>query len=284
MPSNDGAPRAVPPIVREKLAAFDQIEPAFRESFVYVEQMHGEARLNGVSVAGIVHYLHALFLCHVKDALLSVPTTTTRYDRRSALDLLEGWQRGETLPVIAFLEVKLVLPQFVELFGELHGTEDVGDERGTQRLRHGLQILLNRVHNLTSALETLAGLPQAAIVDEVQGACVEFGHTPDEIRTQREWFANPCYSYMPHPELARRNMLVMNSLGVAVTANPGDLPGERTARVAPGTEPLPSYASNPLPHQRTFSPPPFSTPPYFPTNVPPPVASEGPEVIIIKEP
>jgi hypothetical protein len=283
MPGKDGTLHATPPLIREKLAAFEQLEPAFRESFRYVEQMHGEARFPTVPVAAIVRYLHALFICHRKDGLLSVPTTTARYDHRLALDLLDGWQRGQTLAVVEFLEAKLDMQPFLPVARELEAAEVTGDADGARRLRHGLQVLLNRAHNLYAALDAIFGLPREGLLDEVRGACAQFGHTPDEIRTEREWLATPPYSYVPHAELSRRNMLVMNRLGVAITSELADRPGGRTARVLPGKPPLPAYAENPLPHETEFTPPPYSTPPYFPTEVAPPVADEGPEQIVARD-
>lgn len=283
MPGKDGAVYAIPPLVREKLAAFEQLEPVFRASFHYVEQMHGEARFPAVPIAAIVRYLHALFICHCKDALLSVPTTTMRYDHRRALDLLLGWQEGQTLPIVEFLEAKLDMQPFLPLARQLDAAETSGNADSARRLRHGLQILLNRAHNLYAALDTIFGLPREGLRDEVRGACAEYGHTPDELRKESEWLATPLYSYLPHAELARSNMLVMNSLGVEVTSQLADRPGDRTARVLPATPPLPAYAEEPIPHEMEFTPPSYSTAPFIPgdtpSNTPPPVADKGSDKI-----
>src|SRR5260221_2136688 len=228
MSRKDNTLHAIPPVVREKLAAFDQLEPVFRASFHYVEQMHGEARFPTLPTAAIVRYLHALFICHCKDALLSVSTTTSRYDHCRALDLLLSWQAGQTLPIVEFLEAKLDMQLFLPLARQLDAAETSGNMESARRLRHGLQILLNRAHNLYAALDTIFGLPRAGLLDEVRGACAEFGHTPDELRKESEWLATPLYSYLPHAELARSNMLVMNSLGVEVTSHLADRPGDRT--------------------------------------------------------
>src|SRR6476661_8919461 len=107
MSGKDGTLYAIPPLVQEKLAAFDQLEPTFRASFAYVAQMHGQRRFEAVPVADSVRYLSALWVCDCKDALLSVPVTLPRYDRRRALDLLLGWQEGRTSDVVMFLERKL---------------------------------------------------------------------------------------------------------------------------------------------------------------------------------
>jgi hypothetical protein len=51
---------------------------------------------------------------------------------------------------------------------------------------------------------------------------------------------SPIYSYVPHPALARRNMVLMNMLGIRVTDNKADRPGHRTLLVQ--TPIMPQYA------------------------------------------
>jgi hypothetical protein len=283
MPGKESTLHAIPPVVREKLEAFDQLELEFRASFYDVEQMHGETRFPAVPIAAIVRYVHALFICHCKDALLSVSTTIARYDHRRALDLLLGWQAGQTLPVVEFLEAKLDMQLFLPLARQLEAAETSGNVESARRLRHGTQILLNRAHNLYATLDTIFGLPRSGLLDEVRGACAEFGLSPDALRQEFERLATPLYSYLPHAELARRNMLVMNSLGVEVTSHLADRPGDRTARVLPATPPLPAYAENPIPHEVEFTPPSYSTAPFIPGDVPPPVDDARPEEQIGRE-
>jgi hypothetical protein len=280
MPGKDGTLHVIPSLIQEKLAAFEGLEPAFRESFIYIEQVHGQRRFPAVPLAAIVRYLHALWLCDRKDALLSVPLTLPRYDRRRALDLLLAWREGDSAAVVAFLEEKLDMLPFTELMGQIQDAAAAKNDAVVARLRHGRAILLNRGMNLHHALDTLfAPAPQALVV-EVQRVCDEQGITAEEIRRQQALLDTPLYSYAPHAELARRNMVVMNSLGVRVTESPADRPGARTASVSPPEQPLPAYADAPIAHESEFTPPSFSTPAYFPTHTPPPVADEGPEEVV----
>jgi hypothetical protein len=280
MPVKDDTLQVIPPLIQEKLAAFERLEPAFRESFVYVEQMHGQRRFPAVPLAAIVRYVHALWLCARKDALLSVPLTLPRYDRRRALDLLLEWQEGDTAAVVVFLEEKLDMLPFGELTRQIEASAAAGDEAVVARLRHGRAILLNRGINLHHALEVMFAPSPRELVSAVRTVCAEQGITPEEIRRQQALLDTPVYRYMPHAELARRNMVVMNSLGVHVTESPADRPGERTARVSSPEQPLPAYAEVPIAHETEFTPPSFSTPAYFPTHTPPPVADQGPEEVV----
>jgi hypothetical protein len=278
--ARDDARELVPPLIQEKLAAFERLEPAFRECFLYVEEVHGQRRFTSMPVAATVRYLHALWVCHLKDALLSVPTTTARYDHRRTLDLLMDWHEGDTASVVDFLEHKLDMQTFAQLTAQVEQAETAGDAPLAERLRHGRQILLNRGMNLHAALDAIFALDVSVVRAQVRQACVEYDHTPNAIQRQREMLAAALYSYVPHAQLSRRNMLVMNALGVGVTSDPADRPGARTARVQQATGPLPAYAENPLPGQTEFTPPPFSTQPYYPTNVPPPSSAEGEERIV----
>jgi hypothetical protein len=280
MPGKDDTLHVIPPLTKEKLAAFERLEPAFRESFVYVEQMHGQRRFPAVPLAAIVRYVHALWLCDRKDALLSVPLTLPRYDRRRALDLLLDWQEGDTAAVVAFLEEKLDLLPFAGLTRQIQAAEAAGEPAVVARLRHGLAVLLNRGMNLHHALGTLFAPSPRDLVAAVRTVCAEQGITPEEIRRQQALLDAPLYSYAPHAELARRNMVVMNSLGVRVTDSPADRPGDRTASVSPPEQPLPAYADAPIGHETEFTPPSFSTPAYFPTQTSPPVADQGPEEVV----
>lgn len=276
MPGKNETLHPIPPLIQEKLAAFDRIEPAFRGGFAYVEQMHGQRRFEAVSVADVVRYLSALWVCDRKDALLSVPVAIPRYDRRCALDLLLGWQKARTADVVQFLERKLDLQTFAQLAREIEAARAAGDTPLGGRLRHGWGILLNRAFNLHHALDAIFALSGDDLLVEVRRACAELGHSPDEIHEQRALLDTPAYSYVPHPELARRNMLVMNAIGVQITENAADRPGERTARVAAPAPPLPAYADAPLPHALEFTPPPLSTLGFYPAYslLPPPPSRE----------
>lgn len=66
MPYNRHTTPQFPPLMREKIAAFDRLLQTFA-SFTYVEQMHGERRFPRVPVSATVRYLHALWVCNCKD-------------------------------------------------------------------------------------------------------------------------------------------------------------------------------------------------------------------------
>jgi hypothetical protein len=59
-----------------------------------------------------------------------------------------------------------------------------------------------------------------------------------------EGMSAPIYSYTPHQMLAQRSMMVMNALGVNVTSDPADLPGNRSSRVLEPTVPPGPYAQH----------------------------------------
>ncbi len=300
MPRTTGTLRArptmsqMPSLVRDKLTAFDRMARAFQTSFAYVEQMHGERRFPRVPVAATVRYLHALWLCDCKDALLSVPLTVGRYDQHRALGLLLAWQEGATADVVAFLEHKLDLLPFAQLTRRLHVAQRevqqlppaAEDAAIADRLRHGRAILVNRGMNLHRALDAIFTLSPDQLVAQVREACALYGHSPEQIREQLALPASPLYSYLPHPELARRNMRVMNHLGVCLAKTSADRPGGRTARVSRAEPPLPAYAMLPLAHQATCTPPPYSTSPYYPiyplsTSLsPPPHAVGGGQAVV----
>ncbi|MBV9615989.1 MAG: hypothetical protein JO031_11090, partial [Ktedonobacteraceae bacterium] len=66
----------------------------------------------------------------------------------------------------------------------------------------------------------------------------------EQIERQLEEMNSALYSYVPNQVLAQRNMMVMNALGINVTFRPSDLPGLRSWRVLPPTEPLSPYAEH----------------------------------------
>src|SRR6266480_298128 len=102
--------------------------------------------------------------------------------------------------------------------------------------------LLNRSMNLMQVLDAIFALPEEDLRFEVRDACAIYGHTRSQIELQLAEMFDPLYSYVPTRLLAQRNMLVMNKLGVNVMTLPTDRPGERTWKVAPSTEPMPSFA------------------------------------------
>ncbi|HKS69379.1 MAG TPA: hypothetical protein VJQ45_03100 [Ktedonobacterales bacterium] len=230
------------PLIEAKLEAFQRIEEEFHRSFEFVQQVHGERRFERFPVADTVRYLHALWVCDAKDHLLSVPKTIRRYEGRLCLDLLLGWQTGDTAPVVDFLQRKLDMLPLVDVTIQVQRAAADDDERLLRRLMHGRGNMLNRQSNLVTALDAIFRPVPRELTDEVARACREYGHTPDEIAEQIAQTQEPVYAFVPHPDLARRNMIAMNALGVALTDNPASRPGDRTMRVEVPTIPAAPYA------------------------------------------
>lgn len=236
---------AVQTLVNQKLEAFERLQTEFEASFHFVQDVHGQRRLPAFSIADIVHYLHALWVCECKDRLLGVPKTIERYEGQYCLELLRGWQAGNTADVVAFLHRKLDMLPFAEITRQIHEAQQLGGDYGlAPRLIHGRATLLNRGMNLMWALDAIFAVPEKELVQEVQAACVNYGHTPKEIEQQLAEMDAPLYSYLRHQTLARRNMAVMNRMGVKVTARPADQPGQRSWRVLEPTEPMSPYAEH----------------------------------------
>src|SRR5579883_3120483 len=133
-------------VVQQKLTAFDRLQPAFEENFRFLQEVHGQKRFFSFSVAEVVHYLHARWICECKSRLLSVPRTVKEYEGRRCLELLWLWQEEEdTAAVVGFLQHKLDMQPFADLTRQLQEARRVHfDEGMVQRLAHGRQILLNR--------------------------------------------------------------------------------------------------------------------------------------------
>ena len=231
-------------MAKQKLEAFERLQPEFETCFHFVQEVHGQRRFATFPVMETVHYLHALWICECKDRLLSVYKNIKRYDGRYCLELLQRWQQGETADVIAFLYEKLDGFPFVELTHQIIEAKTARsvDDGVVRRLLHGRLTLLNRSMNLMQALDAIFILSEDDLRIEVQDACVQYGHTPSQIELQLAEMEDPLYSYVPHRLLAQRNMLVMNKLGVNVMKLPTDRPGERTWRVTAPKEPMPSFA------------------------------------------
>lgn len=232
-------------LVNQKLEAFERLLTEFEMSFQYVQDMHGQRRFPLLSVADSVHYLHALWICECKDRLLSIYKNITRYEGRYCLELLQRWQEGETADVVAFLQRKLDTLPFSDLTYQIQQARQRGGMEGlAQRLVHGRLILLNRGMNLMNILDAIFALPEYELLKEVQIACRQYGHQPDQIEKQLAELETPLYSYLPHQALAQRNMAVMNKLGVNVITMPSDQPGQRSWRVLEPTEPMHPYAEH----------------------------------------
>ncbi len=237
--------QATQDLVNQKLEAFERLLTEFEMSFQYVQDMHGQRRFPLLSVADSVHYLHALWICECKDRLLSIYKNITRYEGRYCLELLQRWQEGETADVVAFLQRKLDTLPFADLTSQIQQARHRGGMEGlAQRLVHGRLILLNRGMNLMNILDAIFVLPENELLKEVQIACRQYGHQPDQIEKQLAELETPLYSYLPHQALAQRNMAVMNKMGVNVITMPSDQPGQRSWRVLEPTEPMHPYAEH----------------------------------------
>jgi hypothetical protein len=237
------AEHALPALVAEKLAAFDRLEPEFETSFQYVQDVQGQRRFPEFPIAATVHYLHALWVCECKDRLLSVPRTIQRYEGRRCLELLRQWHGGESTDVVAFLQRRLDGLPFAEITRQLEAARSQQSATGlTQRLRHGRQVLLNRSFNLYHAFDPIFGLPEEELIAQVRAACAQYGHTPGAIEEQLDDLGSRLYAYVRHPSLAQRNMVVMDRLGVQVTAHGGNQPGQRTWKIVRPTVPPGPYA------------------------------------------
>lgn len=230
-------------LVRQKLAAFEQLQPAFEECFPFVQQVHGQQRFATFPVASTVRYLHALWVCECKDRLLSIYKNIERYEGSYCLHLLLRWQQGETAEVVDFLQRKLDMMPFADLTRQISEARLHHEEDGlAQRLMHGRGILLNRGMNLMQALDAIFALPEEQLVEEVRAACQRYHHLPEEIEQQVAELHTDLYAYAPSQMLAQRNIEVMNKMGVQVMNKPSDQPGHRSWRVLELTVPPGPFA------------------------------------------
>jgi len=232
----------IPELVKQKLAAFERIQPEFEECFRFNQAVHGQKRFSSFSVGQVVYYLHALWVCDCKDYLLSIYKNIRRYEGRRCLELLRAWQEGQSSEVVAFLLQKLDMPSFDELTAQIEDARAQRREMLARRLEHGRMVALNRCMNLMHALDAIFALSGADLLSEIRPACEQYGHTPAQIEQQLAEMKSPPYSYRPHQLLARKNMIVMNRLDVDVLSQAADQPGERSGRVLPATEPLAPFA------------------------------------------
>jgi hypothetical protein len=242
-------------LVNQKLEAFERLRPEFEVSFQFVEEVHGQKRFTVFPVGEIVRYLHALWICELKGLLLSVPRTVKEYQGRLCVELLRKWQVEEgTVEVVDFLHHKLDMLPLVDITRQIREAQHTHHNDGlARRLLHGRLIMLNRGMNLMQALDAIFTLPDEELLQQVQTACERHGHLPSQITTQLEEMNAPIYSYLPHPGLAQRNMEVMNKLGINIALKPADLPGQRSWKVLPPTEPLHPFAEFVVPAYRDMT-------------------------------
>jgi hypothetical protein len=238
-------------LAQRKLEAFGRIEQDFIASFIFVQGVHGELRFASFPVEDTARYLHSLYICECKDRLLSIPQTIRRYDGERSLELMREWQEGRSAGVVGFIHERLDDQPFAELTQEIEDTEHAGDGPYTLRLLSGRTVLLNRLFTLAHALDAIFALKPAKLRSSVRAACKRLGHTPEQIERQIAEMHTDLHVYAPSPALARRNMVVMNSIGSRMTDADGERPGERTNRVLPGDPPIPPYAESLVPNART---------------------------------
>ncbi len=249
---------AVDELSARKLAAFARIEDDFTASFSFVQEAHGQRRFTAFPLANTVRYLHALYICECKDRLLSIPSSSERYEGERCLELLRDWQEGRAAAVVAFIHRKLDHLPFAEVSAQIEAATRAGDTLIASRLTSGRAVLLNRNFALSYALDAIFALAPAQLRAEAQQLCQQAGHTPAEIDRQLAELRSDLYAYVPSPPLARRNMLLMNRIGEQVMDGDGDRPGKRTDRVLPPEPPATSatpelpYAEAPIPGMMTL--------------------------------
>ncbi len=232
-------------LIQQKLEVFDRVQPEFETNFQFVQDMHGQKRFLSLTVSDAVHYFHARWICELKGRLLSVAKTNKEYEGRHSLELLRQWQEGDTASVVDFLNRWLDMLPLADITRQIHMAFLHHPEDGlAERLVHGRLIMLNRGMNLMRLLDAIFALPKDDLIKEVAAACRQYSHLPEQITQQLEEMNSPLYSYVPHQSLAQRNMRVTNAMGESVADKPADLPGNRSWRVVPPTEPLHPYAEH----------------------------------------
>lgn len=237
---------AIPMIIKQKLEAFEHVQPEFEASFLFIMDLHGQERFESFSIADIVRYLHALWICEYKDRLLSIYKNIERHEGRTCLELLRRWQEEcDSSAVIAFLQRKLDMLPLATITRQIDEARFKHDSDGlAQRLLHGRQVLLNRGINMMLAFDAIVALSHEALLQEVQDACKFYDHLPAQIAGQLAEFDSPLFAYIPHQALAQRNMTVMNKLTIDGIQIPADLPGDRSWRVVSPVEPLSPFAEH----------------------------------------
>ncbi|MFL5706819.1 MAG: hypothetical protein ACJ8AG_28965 [Ktedonobacteraceae bacterium] len=239
------ASTTVPPLIQEKITAFEHFQAEFEASFRFKQDVHGLRRFSMFPVSYVVRYLHALWACECKDRLLSIYKNIERYEGRVCLELLRNWQAADTAGVVAFLYRKLDMLPLAGITRQLQEARQLHKDDGLpERLAHGRMVMLNRGMNLMQALDALFSLEEDQLLKEVQSACMQYGHHPSQIEAQLAELDTPLYSYMPHQLLAQQNMVMMNKLGVDVNSKPTDQPGQRSWRVLEPVEPMRPYAEH----------------------------------------
>ncbi len=225
-------------IIERKSATFAAMREDFETSFRFLQEMHGQKRFESLSVADAVRYLHARWISERKGRVLSIARTTKEYEGALCLELLRGWQEGDTASVIDFLNRRLDMLPLADITRQIQQLDEQQREHGfLERLAYGRLVMLNRGVNLMHTLDALFALSEEELLQAVRDACVQYGHTPEQIAQQLQEMDSALYSYVPHQSLAQQNMLVMNGVGTEVLIVPDDVPGDRSSRVVEPKEP-----------------------------------------------
>ncbi len=225
-------------LIELKLAAFAAMQEDFEKSFRFLQDIHGQKRFESFSVADAVRYLHARWVSERKGRVLSIAKTSKEYEGSLCLELLQKWQEGDTASVVDFLNRRLDMLPLADITRQMHEMSQEQRDAGLLgRLAHGRLVMLNRGMNLMHLLDALFVLSEEELLQAVKNACVQYGHTPEQITQQLQEMASPLYAYVPHQSLAQQNMLVMNMMGIEGLIVPDDVPGERSWRVVQPTEP-----------------------------------------------
>jgi hypothetical protein len=241
-----------------KLTEFARIEDEFIASFIFVQEVHGQRRFDSFSLEHIVRNLHALYICELKDRLLSVMNTVDRFEGERCLRLLRDWQEGATAEVITFIHRKLDNLPFGEVSRQIERSARSGDAQTASRLAAGRVVLLNRNFNLSHALHAIITPEPEQLRAEVVALCAQLDHTPTALDQQIASLRTDLYAYAPSPALARRNMLLMNRLGVQVADAAGVRPPLAPAEegvdraITPVAQPAPPYAQEIIPGVMTL--------------------------------
>jgi hypothetical protein len=177
-----------------------------------------------------VRYLHALWVGECKTCLLSVARTVKVYEGRLCLELLQRWQEdSDTASVVDFLTRKLDTLPLADISRQIQEVQRAHmNDNLVKRLVCGRLVMLDRGMNLFQALDSIFALPEEELQKVVSAACERYGHRPNQIAQQLQELDSPLFAFVPHHVLARRNMLVMNKVGVNVLSKPEDLPDRRS--------------------------------------------------------
>jgi hypothetical protein len=223
-------------LIAQKLDAFERIRDDFVASFQFAQEIQGQKRFGSLTIADAVRYLRAQWIIECKDRLLSVPRSTRQKEGQDCLRLLATWQDGATASVVAYLHNRLDMEPFASITQQIQDAEMAASPPAQQpvlveRLRHGRLVMLNRSANLLLLFDALFAPGEAELIAQVRAICANEGLGPEAIAGLLAGFGTPLYAYRPHPALARRNMVIMNDLGMSAIVRPDALPASRTWRL-----------------------------------------------------